>query len=132
MHRARRTEDRFDRVNLGEAELVEQVAHGGVGRIRFARLVDGADAEGACNFVDLAVLAPGVSIGEHRHGADEEEYYLVLDGRGTMRRGDEQFEVAAGDLVRNPPGGSHGLTNTGEDDLRIFVFEVAVTEGSDR
>jgi mannose-6-phosphate isomerase-like protein (cupin superfamily) len=116
----------FERVNLGDVALSPTVAHHGDGDIRFARIAATGDTQGACNFIDLAVLPPGTSIGRHRHGADEEEFYLVLNGSGRMHRDGEEFPVAPGDLIRNRPGGSHGLVNTGPDDLRIFVFEVAV------
>ena len=38
----------------------------------------------------------------------------------------EVFEVEAGELVRNRPGGTHGLENIGDVPLEIFVFEVGV------
>lgn len=117
--------DSLDRVNLNAVALTETVAHGGVGTVRFSRLADAAATDGTCNFIDLAVLPPGSSIGRHRHRPDEEEFYLVLDGTGSMWRDGAEFQVGPGDLVRNRPGGSHSLVNTGAADLRLFVFEVA-------
>lgn len=119
-------QQRVDRVRLSDVPLVETVAHGGAGTIRFARIAGRDATDGALNFIDLAVLPPGSSIGPHRHAGDEEEFYLVLDGTGTMRRDGETFDVVAGDLVRNAPGGRHSLENTGSGDLRIFVFEAEV------
>jgi mannose-6-phosphate isomerase-like protein (cupin superfamily) len=116
----------FRRVNLGAVELARVRAHDGSGEIGFARLLGSADVRGAVHFVDLAVLPPGASIGRHRHADDEEEYYLVLEGVGTMWQEGTTFEVATGDLVRNPPGAAHGLTNSGASDLRLFVFEVGL------
>ena len=116
----------FDRVNLGAVDCVDAVAHDGVGTIRFARLASDDDTAGTCKFIDLAVLPPGASIGRHRHEIDEEEFYLVLDGTGMMWRDGVEFEVTVGDLVRNAPGGAHGLVNSGAADLRVFVFEVVV------
>ena len=116
----------FDRVNLWDISLDEVVAHGGQGQIRFARLLDGHSSSGPCNFVDLAVLPPGTSIGRHRHAADEEEFYLILEGRGVMTRDDATFAVRAGDFVRNPPGGVHELVNSEDVDLKVFVFEIEV------
>lgn len=109
------------RTNLFAEPLALVRAHGGAGEIRFRRLVEGS---GTCHFIDVAVLPPGASIGRHRHADDEEEYYLVLAGRGRMWRDGESFDVGAGDLIRNRPGGEHGLENTGDVDLTIFVFEV--------
>ena len=112
------------RVNLGAVALEETVAHGGRGTIRFRRVADGESTEGSCNFIDLAVLPPGASIGRHTHSPEEEEFYLVLSGSGRMVRDGEELRLTAGDLVRNRPGGTHQLENDGDADLRIFVFEV--------
>jgi len=119
--------DAFDRVNLDDVVLEPTIAHGGVGTIRFARLIDNTLGESGCNFVDLAVVPPGASIGRHRHDPDQEEFYLVLDGVGAMRRDGEDFAVRTGDLIRNRPGGEHELRNDGERPLRLFVFEVSAT-----
>jgi mannose-6-phosphate isomerase-like protein (cupin superfamily) len=116
----------LDRCNLGEVVLADVRAHGGEGRIRFARLAEASALAGSCNFIDYAEVPPGSSIGRHRHGADEEELYLVLEGEGQMWRDGELFPVRAGDLVRNRPGGEHGLENTGSAPLRLFVVELRV------
>lgn len=42
-----------------------------------------------------------------------------------MRLDDAEFQVTAGDFVRNKPGGFHGLKNTGPETIRLFVFELA-------
>jgi mannose-6-phosphate isomerase-like protein (cupin superfamily) len=116
----------LDRCNLGALPLASLRAHGGEGEIRLARVADGRALAGALHFIDLAVLPPGTSIGRHRHPETEEELYLVLAGEGEMWRDGEVFRVGPGDLVRNRPGGSHGLANVGRDELRVFVFAAAV------
>jgi mannose-6-phosphate isomerase-like protein (cupin superfamily) len=116
----------FDRSNLGRVELSNLRAHGGEGLIRFARLADRESIVGGCNFIDLAELPPGTSIGPHTHTESEEEFYLILQGLGEMTRNGETFAVEPGDLIRNPPGGTHSLRNTGAEALRIFVFELEV------
>jgi mannose-6-phosphate isomerase-like protein (cupin superfamily) len=116
----------FDRCNLNELDLVEICAHGGAGKIRFNRIVERDSLAGTCNFIDLAELPPGASIGRHAHAIDEEEFFLVLSGEGRMWRNGEIFDVRACDLIRNPPAGEHELVNTGRVPLRLFVFEVRV------
>jgi mannose-6-phosphate isomerase-like protein (cupin superfamily) len=116
----------YDRSNLTRVELSNRRAHGGEGLIRFARLADRESIVGGCNFIDLAELPPGTSIGPHTHAGSEEEFYLVLHGLGEMTRNGETFTVEPGDLIRNPPGGTHSLRNTGTEALRIFVFELEV------
>jgi mannose-6-phosphate isomerase-like protein (cupin superfamily) len=118
----------FDRCNLRQLRLDEVCAHGGEGTIRFARVAEAGALTGACNFIDYAELPPGASIGRHRHRREEEELYLVLAGRGSMWRDGEELEVRSGDLVRNRPGGEHGLRNTGGGPLQLFVFELRVVQ----
>ena len=120
----------IDRVNLRSLALESRKAHGGEGQIRFARVAEAAQVAGPCNFIDYAVVPPGVSIGEHRHQESEEEFYLVLTGSGLMRRGDDSFVVTAGDLIRNPPGEIHGLYNPGPASIELFVFELSVGKSS--
>ncbi|HET8946032.1 MAG TPA: dimethylsulfonioproprionate lyase family protein [Candidatus Polarisedimenticolia bacterium] len=116
----------FERCNLGQLPLEQVNAHGGRGDILFHRVAGREHLSGSLNFIDVAVLPPGVGIGRHTHAADEEEFYLVLEGHGWMERNGQSFEVGPGDFIRTPPGGSHALTNTGSGPLRIFVFEVRV------
>ena len=117
----------FDRCNLHELPLQRVKAHGGVGRILFHRIAGRNELAGPCNFIDLAEIPPGASIGRHTHEKEEEEFYLVLQGQGRMWQDGEEFAVREGDLVRNPPAGEHGLANSGEGPLRIFVWELEAT-----
>ena len=57
-----------------------------------------------------ATVPPGGETAEHYHPATEELYHFV-SGRGRMRLGDEEAEVAAGDCVVIPPGAVHKLWN---------------------
>ena len=113
----------FRRVNLFQLELTGEISHDGEGDIRQALVASREDVAAACHGIFYVELPPGTSVGEHAHDADSEEYYLILAGSGRMRLGDELFDVADGDLVRNAPGQTHGLTNTGADTLRMFVFD---------
>lgn len=79
---------------------------------------------GAANFVDLTVMPPGTSIGVHTHGPADEEIYVVVSGSGRMRLEGEEFAVGPGDVVVNGRRGTHGLVNTGAEDLRLVVVEV--------
>ena len=116
----------FDRCNLHELRLSETQAHRGEGLIRFRRIATHTTLSGACNFIDFTSMPRGTSIGEHTHADTEEEFYLILQGTGRMRRDGEEFLVGPGDLIRNPPGSTHALLNIGQEDLQLFVFEVQV------
>ena len=112
-------------LRLDELPLERVVAHGGEGRIGFHRVFEASDFAGPWNFVDYAVLPPGASIGRHRHGRNE-ELYLILEGEGTLQLDGRTIPVRAGHVVLNRPGGEHGLLNSSQAPLRLFVVEVAL------
>jgi mannose-6-phosphate isomerase-like protein (cupin superfamily) len=115
----------FDRCNLSQLAMQLVQAHGGTGAIRFCRVASREGLAGACNFIDVE-LAAGSSVGRHRHREIQEEFYLVLSGEGRRWRDGEVLTIRGGDLIRNRPGGEHGLENPGPEPLRLFVFELEV------
>jgi mannose-6-phosphate isomerase-like protein (cupin superfamily) len=102
--------------------------HGGQGDVAFRRIAERDQLSGACNYIDYAEIPPGCTIGEHRHGPEEEEFFLILGGEGEMSRDGERFSVRTGDLIRNRPGGTHGLSNVGSESIRLFVFQLSVSK----
>ena len=99
--------------------------HGGRGALDWTEVLGGVVQAGRrLAFLHDDVLPPGVSIGVHRH-EDDEEYYYILAGRGTMTLDGERFLVAAGDVTAIFPGGSHGLENDSDADLRVLVIGLA-------
>jgi uncharacterized cupin superfamily protein len=73
----------------------------------------------------LTVVPPGKrSCPFHSHRANE-EMFLILDGRGTLRYGATERPVRAGDLIACPTGGvetAHQLVNTSDAELRYLAF----------
>ena len=68
-------------------------------------------------------LKPGSAIGYHLQ--KEDEIYYVLSGRGIMTVDGKSFEVGSGTAVLTRPGSSHGLRQTGPEDLVIMInYEV--------
>ena len=72
-------------------------------------------------FVHDDVLPPDTSIGVHTHESGE-EYYFIISGSGLMHLDGSDHEVRTGDLAAVYAGGSHGLINNSDEDLRILVF----------
>jgi quercetin dioxygenase-like cupin family protein len=58
---------------------------------------------------------PGSAQRSHSHAA--EQVYVVVRGRGRMKVGDEEWLVAAGDLIHVPPDTVHGIENLSDEVL---------------
>ena len=67
--------------------------------------------------------APGSQQSTHAH-ADEEQVYVIVQGRGAMNVDDETEEVGPGTLVFVPPGASHSIRNIGDEPL-VFISPTA-------
>lgn len=78
------------------------------GLVSHVLLQDG-DVEDGDLTVTWVDVAPGSRQRLHDH--DSEQVYVLVAGRGLMRVGAEEREVAAGDLVRVPSGAAHGIRN---------------------
>jgi len=99
--------------------------HNGVGDLQWTEVLNcSADENRKLNFFHDDILKPGVSIGIHHHENDE-EYYYIISGRGIMTLDGEEFEVGPEDIAAVYPGGSHGLRNHTDYDLRIIVVSVS-------
>jgi len=59
---------------------------------------------------------PGGEQQMHVHKT-EEQVYVIVRGRGTMKVGVEEREVRSGSLVFIPPGSPHAIRNTGDETL---------------
>ena len=98
--------------------------HYGIGQMDFSRIMASNDFETSIDFIDYAIIPPGSSIGYHQH-LDNEELYLVLKGTGKMRVNDEELDVIPGDLIVNQNNSFHGLKNCSNEEIHIFVIQVA-------
>jgi len=59
----------------------------------------------------------------HAHRINE-EMFLVLEGEGELRVGEERFPVRRGDVIACPPGGpenAHQIINTGTVELKYLA-----------
>ena len=65
------------------------------------------------------ILKPGSGIGYHVQ--QEDEIYYVLSGRGVMTLDGKPVEVGPGTAVLTRTGSSHGLKQTGTEDLVIII-----------
>lgn len=87
----------------------------------------GAPAGGEMLGCSLIRLEPGqVAYPAHTHYGNEEAVY-VLEGRGSMRLGDEKFPVEAGDYIAMPVAGpGHQLINDSDAALEYLCISTMV------
>jgi len=93
----------------------------------FARLAEGTAASKLGCAVD--VVPPGQqSCPYHFHHA-QEEMFIVLEGRGTLRVAGERLAVQAGDVIFIPPGPDypHHLLNTSQSPLKYLSISTRET-----
>ncbi len=76
-------------------------------------------AEGFKQVFRKRVLHPGAAIGYHPQ--KEDEVYYILSGEGVMQMNGKEFPVKPGDAILTRPGSSHGLKQTGKDDLALII-----------
>ncbi len=108
-------------MNLADAPL-EDWRHG---ERYAARLFQIGRALGArklgCRLVELP---PGkVAWPMHAHLVNE-ELFVILEGRGTLRLGDDRHALRSGDVIAIPPGpgSAHQIVNDSETDLRYLCL----------
>jgi mannose-6-phosphate isomerase-like protein (cupin superfamily) len=61
------------------------------------------------------------TVPDHYHKISDELYY-IHKGQGRMRINDTYTVVNAGDVVTIPRSSVHGLVNSGQDDMIIFII----------
>ncbi len=74
---------------------------------------------------NLTVLPPGKAQCPFHSHRGEEEMFLILDGEGELRFGDQRYPLRPHDVVACPTGGpevAHQIINTGSVDLRYLAL----------
>jgi len=87
---------------------------------RFVEYFSG-ETEGVVDLLSgTAAIKPGMEIHPpHKHA--EEEFLMVLEGKGTWTLGDKDFPAKKGDMLYSKGWDLHGIKNTGDTVLK-FVF----------
>lgn len=65
------------------------------------------------------ILHPGSAIGYHEQHKDE--IFYVISGTGELTMNGEKSSVGPGTAILTRTGNSHGLRQTGSEDLVIFI-----------
>ncbi len=90
----------------------------GRGEMRSAAYIDGA------NRLMRNTLAPGHSIGLHKHEANAEIIYVLQEAAKTIIDGKEE-RLATGLVHYCPNGHTHSIINDGGCDLVFLAFVIA-------
>ncbi len=77
-------------------------------------------------FFKVEVIQPGESAARFHSHSEVDEYYLILEGTGTLRHNDKDVTIKQGDLIGKPTGPDNSsmiVADKGET-LRILDMEV--------
>jgi mannose-6-phosphate isomerase-like protein (cupin superfamily) len=102
-------------LNHSEVKATRYLAHGG----GIAHMILTTRHLSTLMFLAHASVPPGNKL--LGHSDPMEEIYIVQKGRGRMQVGDEFCEVKTGDAIHIPIGLFHELTNTGDEELTLWV-----------
>lgn len=72
-------------------------------------------------FCDVYCFEPGQEQTPHTHTGSDKIYY-VLEGRATVRVGDETRQLGQGEIALAPSGEEHGVSNHGPGQLILLVY----------
>jgi mannose-6-phosphate isomerase-like protein (cupin superfamily) len=108
---------------------LQESSHEGTGSVELYEIWENSDFKSNIDFFDRVVVPPGSTIGFHKHG-ENEEMYIVLEGKGLMKIEDDEVTVGKGDMILNPAGGRHGLINNSCENIDILVIQMSIDEQS--
>ena len=94
---------------------------GGEGKITMKPLLTPEEFRGKGRVFSHTVVFPGSSIGHHTHQGDFETYY-ILKGEGVVNDNGVKTPVKAGDVVCTRDSESHGLENTGTENIELIAL----------
>lgn len=91
---------------------------GGTGEVTIQHFFNKDEFTANARLCARLTLPPGASIGSHQH-ENEDEVYVIEQGRGILDDSKSRYTVTAGDAVLTGQGESHAIANDGDDDLII-------------
>lgn len=74
---------------------------------------------------NLTVLPPGKAQCPFHAHRGEEEMFLILEGEGELRFGEERYRIRKHDVIACPTGGpevAHQIINTGSTEMRYLAL----------
>ncbi len=103
----------------------DKLGGNGKGSATIEHWLAGGEACPNLNLMCTIHLEPGGSVSDHGH-VGEAEVYRILSGTGEYHDNGANVSVGAGDVVICYDNETHGLVNTGKDDI---VFDAIIIKG---
>jgi quercetin dioxygenase-like cupin family protein len=94
---------------------------GGKGTGELHIVMESEELNGRAKTLLTVILHPGSSIGCHQHVGNVEIYY-VLKGEGIFTLNGESSPIHAGQAGSMDSGDTHGIENTGSEDMVISAI----------
>ncbi|MBT9134641.1 MAG: Oxalate-binding protein [Firmicutes bacterium] len=94
---------------------------GGKGVLRNTHFLDKDHAYGTGRLFSRSKLAPGCSVGWHKHEGELEVYY-ILSGTAKVSDNGAETILHAGDALLTVDGESHFIENVGDKDLEYVAL----------
>lgn len=112
--------------NQDDTYLKYDACHGGEGPFLLKDVIGKVKDKQYIKYLHDDILPPGSAFGDHAHTSNEpvEEWYFCLAGEGVMTLDGKPHAMKAGDISACYANGSHGLRNTGQEDMRILVIGI--------
>jgi mannose-6-phosphate isomerase-like protein (cupin superfamily) len=105
-------------------EMREERIHklkGGRGTLKLFHILEKDELSEKGRLCAREIIAPGNSVGFHKHEGDFELYY-VLKGEGLVNDNGFETRIKKGDVVRTGHGQSHSIANVGDKDLELITI----------
>jgi len=108
-------------INLDELDIVSHADGSFEGKFGLIAERIGAQKLG----YNLTICPPGKKVCPFHNHHVNEEMFLILEGEGLLRFGDQEYPLRKHDIVACPPGGravAHQIVNTGRNDLKYLAL----------
>lgn len=106
-----------------DMQIIDKVQMcGGKGTTKMSPLFASNEFKGRARLICTITLAPGCSVGEHKH-EDEEEIIYIVNGKATYYDNREVYELHPGDVALTLGGMSHGIANN-TDEMLVYTATI--------
>jgi uncharacterized cupin superfamily protein len=108
-------------INLDELEIISDEDGPFAGKFGLIAERIGAQKLG----YNLTICPPGKKVCPFHNHHVNEEMFIILEGEGVLRFGEQEYPLRKYDVVACPPGGravAHQIVNTGKNDLKYLAL----------